>query len=371
MGKKIIKKALQVLFYIIIPLSLIAYLLFSVCTGGKKHTLYPGRDMWSGTFGDYQESGGKSIISRFDVTRERIVFTYTLKRGFINPYVGFAMGSRHGWINLKPFDELKIKIGSTHSRSMRVFMFTKIPGYTIENDFSTYLHLQKEIPVQKECLEYTVKLAALYTPEWWYERALSENDPALVRDFSRVYSVSIQSGINQPVDITDTVTVEEIRFHKSSHTLLGILIFMSIFYSGAVFSFFLLRHYKYRLAKKIDKVVRACRDIGVDHRFDEETERIITYIGENYCKCDLTVDAVSRACGIPVMKIPQCLKTYFDLSFPQYLNAIRLAEAKRLLKETDLMISEIAFQIGFNSIPHFNRVFKDNEKISPRDFRKK
>ncbi|MBN2534125.1 MAG: helix-turn-helix domain-containing protein [Spirochaetales bacterium] len=48
---------------------------------------------------------------------------------------------------------------------------------------------------------------------------------------------------------------------------------------------------------------------------------------------------------------------------------IRLAEAKRLLKETDIMISEIASQVDFHTIPHFNRIFKDNEKVSPKDFR--
>ena len=70
------------------------------------------------------------------------------------------------------------------------------------------------------------------------------------------------------------------------------------------------------------------------------------------------------------MIVKVIIRKHFGLSFPQYLNAIRLAEAGRLLKETDMMIAEIALRVGFNSIPHFNRVFKDNMKISPRDFRR-
>ncbi|MBN2442684.1 MAG: helix-turn-helix transcriptional regulator, partial [Spirochaetales bacterium] len=361
MKKNIFKKGLMVLLCIIIPLSVSVYIFLSIGAGEKKYTLYPGRDVWTAAFGDYQESGGKSIVNRFDATREHIIFTYTLKRGFINPYAGFAIG-KHEYINLESFDVMRIKIGSAHSHSMRVFLFTKIPGYTIEKNFNTYLHLQKEISVQKECLEYTITLAELYTPEWWYARELSENDPGLTRDFSNVYSVSIQSGINHPVDLTDTVTLEEICFYKNNHTLTVMLIFIWILYTGGILSFFLLKQYKTRSAKKINKVVKTCRDIPSDHNYGKEAEKIITYIGDQYSNRDLTIGKVSRACEIPEIKIRRYIKKYFDVSFPRYLNAIRLAEAKRLLKETGLRISEIAFLVGFNSIPHFNRIFKENEK---------
>ncbi|MBN2534124.1 MAG: hypothetical protein JXB88_14635 [Spirochaetales bacterium] len=138
----------------------------------------------------------------------------------------------------------------------------------------------------------------------------------LVRDFTRVYSVSIQSGITQPIDIVDTVTVKEISFYKSNHLFYAVLIFLLILYSGVIFLFSRVKQYKNGLAKKIQKVVLACRDINVDRNFDEETKRIIHYIGENYCKHDLTVDALSRGCRIPVVRIPQCLKKHFGLSFP-------------------------------------------------------
>jgi AraC-like DNA-binding protein len=83
------------------------------------------------------------------------------------------------------------------------------------------------------------------------------------------------------------------------------------------------------------------------------------------------VETVSRECGIPAARVPQCIKEHFGLHFPQYLTAIRLAEAKRLLLETDLTIAEIAYKIGFSSVPHFNRVFKSGEGTAPKNFRRK
>ena len=191
-----------------------------------------------------------------------------------------------------------------------------------------------------------------------------------MKDFSRVYSISIQSGSTQPVDIVDTITVEEIHFYKSSHTSLVVSLFLCIFYFCVIFLFFRMKQYKKQLANKTGKVARPYKTIKIDHALHEEAQRIIKYIGENYSNRDLTAGMISRVCRIPVIKISSYLKKYFGLSFPRYLNTIRITEAKRLLKETDLKISEIAFRIGFNSIPHFNRVFKDNEKISPKDFRR-
>ena len=58
-------------------------------------------------------------------------------------------------------------------------------------------------------------------------------------------------------------------------------------------------------------------------------------------------------------------------TFKQYLNIIRITEAKRLLRETDNQITSCAYNVGYNNIPHFNRTFKQLEGISPKEYRKK
>ena len=58
------------------------------------------------------------------------------------------------------------------------------------------------------------------------------------------------------------------------------------------------------------------------------------------------------------------------MTFKQYLNKIRLSEAKRLLKETDRQIADIAYHVGYKNVTHFHRIFKQNEKISPNEYRK-
>jgi AraC-like DNA-binding protein len=57
------------------------------------------------------------------------------------------------------------------------------------------------------------------------------------------------------------------------------------------------------------------------------------------------------------------------LTFVEYLNRIRIENVKSLLHKSDLRVSEIAYEVGFQSIPHFNRVFRKLVGYSPTVFR--
>ena len=54
-----------------------------------------------------------------------------------------------------------------------------------------------------------------------------------------------------------------------------------------------------------------------------------------------------------------------------YLTGIRISEAKRLLRETDLLVSEISARCGFNDPGYFSTVFRKKEGITPADFKKR
>jgi AraC-like DNA-binding protein len=48
---------------------------------------------------------------------------------------------------------------------------------------------------------------------------------------------------------------------------------------------------------------------------------------------------------------------------------VRIEKAKNLLLNPNLRISEIAYEVGFQSLTHFNRVFKRLMGDSPTDYR--
>ncbi len=58
-------------------------------------------------------------------------------------------------------------------------------------------------------------------------------------------------------------------------------------------------------------------------------------------------------------------------TFSDYLNDLRIGHAARLIQETDLRISDIAFDSGYESLTYFNRVFKRKRGIAPAQYREK
>jgi AraC-like DNA-binding protein len=57
--------------------------------------------------------------------------------------------------------------------------------------------------------------------------------------------------------------------------------------------------------------------------------------------------------------------------FSDFLIDLRLAQACKLILESDLTIGEIGYKSGFNNLSNFNRLFKKYRGLTPKEFRKK
>jgi AraC-like DNA-binding protein len=71
------------------------------------------------------------------------------------------------------------------------------------------------------------------------------------------------------------------------------------------------------------------------------------------------------------LEFPSCRKKATGLNFTECLSRVRIEKAKNLLLNPNLRISEVAFGIGFQSLPHFNRTFRRIAGESPTEYRKK
>lgn len=80
---------------------------------------------------------------------------------------------------------------------------------------------------------------------------------------------------------------------------------------------------------------------------------------------------LAQECGVSETFVSRVINIHFGKSFPQLMNEHRIEDAKRLLRETDANIQTISQDVGFNSLPSFNRVFKDTTGSAPSQYRKK
>lgn len=84
---------------------------------------------------------------------------------------------------------------------------------------------------------------------------------------------------------------------------------------------------------------------------------------------DLSLGQVAKAVNTSTFYFCKMFKKATGLNFTEYLSRVRVEKAKNLLLNPNLRISEIAFEVGFQSLTHFNRVFKKIVGQSPSEFR--
>jgi AraC-like DNA-binding protein/ligand-binding sensor protein len=86
---------------------------------------------------------------------------------------------------------------------------------------------------------------------------------------------------------------------------------------------------------------------------------------------ELSLGQVAKAVNTSTFYFCKMFKKATGLNFTDYVSRVRIESAKNLLLNPNLRISEIAYEAGFQSLTHFNRVFKKILGQSPTEYRSK
>jgi AraC-like DNA-binding protein/ligand-binding sensor protein len=92
------------------------------------------------------------------------------------------------------------------------------------------------------------------------------------------------------------------------------------------------------------------------------------YITEHQTE-ELSLDQVAKSVHTSKFYFCKMFKKSTGINFTDYLSRVRTERAKNLLLNPNLRVSEIAYEVGFQSLTHFNRVFKRILGESPTDYR--
>ena len=84
---------------------------------------------------------------------------------------------------------------------------------------------------------------------------------------------------------------------------------------------------------------------------------------------DLSLGQVAKTVNMSTFYFCKMFKKITGINFTEYLSRVRIEKAKNLLLNPNLSISEIAYEVGFQSLTHFNRVFKRILGQSPTEYR--
>jgi AraC-like DNA-binding protein len=84
---------------------------------------------------------------------------------------------------------------------------------------------------------------------------------------------------------------------------------------------------------------------------------------------DISLGQVAKAVNTSTFYFCKMFKKFTGINFTDYVSRLRIESAKNLLLNPNLRISEIAYEVGFQSLTHFNRVFKKIIGQSPTEYR--
>ena len=98
-------------------------------------------------------------------------------------------------------------------------------------------------------------------------------------------------------------------------------------------------------------------------------ERIITYMHEHIYE-PLSLDALCNRFFVRKSQLSTLFKEYTGQSPIHYFASLKINEAKKLLRNNELTVSQIAYALGFSDIYTFSRAFKKTTGFSPTAYKK-
>lgn len=103
-------------------------------------------------------------------------------------------------------------------------------------------------------------------------------------------------------------------------------------------------------------------------RAEQRLEAVRVYCACNYSR-PIGLDDISRYVGMNKSAFCTFMKHCTGMTYSEYLNDMRLAKAKEMLRHTENGIAEIALDCGFQNVTYFNRLFKRKYACTPKEMR--
>lgn len=136
-------------------------------------------------------------------------------------------------------------------------------------------------------------------------------------------------------------------------------------------------------SKKVDGIIppaisemigtkKAVSHSGNDESVDEKLlGAAMKYVESNISRSDLSVEELSRELGMSRVNLYKRLVAMTGKTPIEFIRVIRLKYAAKLLRETRMNISEVAYQVGFNNPKYFTKYFKEEFGMLPSVYQEK
>lgn len=110
---------------------------------------------------------------------------------------------------------------------------------------------------------------------------------------------------------------------------------------------------------------------GIADADKEFARRLVDYLEPRISDPELKIDDITRAMALSRTVFYGKVKSLFGMSPIDFVRHMRILRAERLIVESRMSFSEIAYSVGFTDPKYFGRTFKAKTGMTPSDYRKK
>lgn len=320
-------------------------------------------------------SGGNSKC-RLQKTAEGVDMIFTLGSSITYPYV--ALEIHHADYSPFPAENYIIEAEIESPEDLRLSVRLQ-EEFDFGNRGKAYPNAVYSFLSKKGSEVLAVPMEKIKAiPEWWYAQNPQWSDIESLK-YKNVNIIRLYADNSNEKDVEHKITVKSLRLVPDSdngclsNAIKMMLAFWAIL---AVVALYLRRHNGKKEEVEGEQQEKQQQVVYIPYeKLDTEKDttnlkgEILTFIGKNYPNPELKLADIAKALSMTEDKTSEEIRVATGKSFKAYLNTIRIEESKRLLKETSMQISEIAFSVGYNNVQHFNRVFKESVGVAPGAFR--
>ncbi len=99
-------------------------------------------------------------------------------------------------------------------------------------------------------------------------------------------------------------------------------------------------------------------------------QEAVTYI-RFHLDHPLHLSQIAEALGVHPSYLSRAFKKALGMTLTAYINKLRIEEAKYLLGQADVSVTQVALAIGYTDSNYFSKVFTKLEHVTPHDYRKR
>ena len=123
------------------------------------------------------------------------------------------------------------------------------------------------------------------------------------------------------------------------------------------------------IKRKVQKIVPQIKDVQITSPDEKVVKDATDYVEANLSNAYITVDTMANHLGISRIHLGKKMLSLTGQTPSEFIRQIRLRHAEQLLRQSQMTVAEVAYQVGFDNPRNFSKYFSDMFGVMPSEYK--